>query len=323
MNQHIVIKLKHQIRCFTIEGNYIIILVFISIILSQFTSCRQLIQDDLLDYESTPTINSILVEGKPLSVLVSLTSELDSLQLPTINNAIIDLYVNEEFSEQLKYTEDGIYNSKTIIEPEKKYKCQVKIPNQDTIVCNQTLPTPNPILKVEHINIAGRDEEGTTFPAIKITFINDPDIQLYFEVAIKCFYSFQNKLEQRSAWLQTITDPVLLNEGLPIALFCNELMDRPTYTMTLNYATGSSRTYGGSVFRTTLVPLIIELRSVTYEYYRYKKQYYLYQKGISADGLLSPATAFPLFSNIENANGIFAGYSVFATDTITPEPYEE
>jgi hypothetical protein len=287
-----------------------------------YFSCRELVQDDFPDFETVPTVNSILLEGKPLSVLVSMTGKIDSLPLSAINNAIIDLYIDGDFGEQLENTGSGTYTSKVIIEAGKEYRCKVAIPNRDTIVCSQTLPEASPILKIEHINITGRNEEGTTYPAIKLTFRNNKEEQNYYEVVIKYFLPFDDQPGQHIAWLQTIIDPIILNEGLPIALFSNEIIEDSVYTMTLNYANGSSQSNGGGPFRTTLFPLVVELRSVTYDYYRYKKQYYLYQKGITADGLLSPVTASPLYSNIENGYGIFAGYSVFATDTITPERYE-
>jgi hypothetical protein len=293
------------------------------------SGCRTLVSDDFPDFETAPTVNSILVEGEPMSVLVSTTGKIDSLPLSAVNNAMIDLYIDGKFGEQLENTGSGTYASKAIIEAGKEYRCKVIIPNRDTIVCSQTLPEASPILKIEHINIAGRDEEGTTYPAIKLTFKNNTSERSYFEVNIKYFIKHsawkdeEGFVEQRSVHILSITDPIILNEGLPIALFSNEIIQDSAHTMTLNYFNGSTSSRNGGPYRTTLFPLVVELRSVTYDYYRYQKQYYLYNNGLWADGLVSTMTASPLYSNIENGNGIFAGYSVFATDTITPEPYED
>lgn len=292
-------------------------------------SCRELVTDDFPEYDSSPTVNSILVQGEPIKVNLSMAGKLDSLPISTIDNAIVELWVEGKFLENLENTGNGFYNSTDIAEPSKNYTCKVIIPGEDTIVCSQNLPVPSPILKVEHINITGRDEEGTNYPAIKLTFKNDLSGQRYYEVNVKYFVKYsawrdeEGYVEQRSVFLQTITDPVILNEGLPIALFSNEIIRDSTYTLTLNYTTGQAGSMNGGPYRTTLFPLMIELRSVTCDYYRYKKQYYLYESGRTADGLLNPVTASPLYSNIENGNGIFAGYSVFATDTITPVPYED
>lgn len=311
---------KAQVACF----NFLIaFFLFLTL------SCRELVQNDFPEYSSSPTVNSILVHGEPITVNLSMAGKLDSLPLPAINNARIELFIDGKFSEELKKSGEGTYTSSIIVEHSKTYTCKVNIPDEDTIVCKQTLYEPNPILKIEHMNIAGRDEEGTTFPAIKITFPNKTGEQRYFEVFIKYFIKHsawkdeEGYVEQRSARLQTITDPVLLNEGLPIALFSNEIIKDSVYTMTLNYSNGCAGSNNGGPWRTCLYPLVIELRSVTYDYYRYKKQYYLYEQGTWADGLTNTSAPSPLYSNIENGYGIFAGYSVFATDTITPEPYEE
>jgi len=303
---------------------------FISIaaLLFILTSCRELVSDSFSEYPPSPTINSILVARKAIKVNLSTAGKLDSLSLPAINNAEIKLFVDGKFSEALKKSGEGNYTSSIVVEPSKTYTCKVIIPDEDTILCSQTLPEPNPIIKIEHINIAGRDEEGTTYPAVKFTFKNDISKRKFYEVNIKYFIKHsawkdkEGYMEERSVQISTITDPVLLNEGLPILLFSNELIQDSVYSMTLNYFTGQSSSSGGS-YRTTLFPFVVELRSVTYDYYRYKKQYYLYEQGIWADGLTNTTAPSPLYSNIENGYGIFAGYSVFATDTITPEPYED
>ncbi len=297
----------------------IIILAIIALL-----SCKTLVTDDFPDFESFPTVNSILVVGEPLSVQVSLTGGIDSLPLSTVNNAEIELYIDGIFAEQLKNSGDGTYISTSTVEAGKEYKCKAIIPNYDTIVCSQTLPEASQLLNVEHISIAGRDEEGISYPAIKVTFKNSVLERKYFEIKITCYANYRPwgsdivQVEEVSTRLQSIVDPVLLNEGLPIALFSNEMIRDSTYTMTINYTNGES---GGPKIKYRR-PFVVQLRSVTYDYYRYQKQYYLYAVGKNAD-FMETATATPLYSNIENGYGIFAGYSVFATDTITPEAYED
>lgn len=297
--------------------------VILPLFLITMFSCIELVRNEFPDFESFPTVNSILIEGETLSVHVSWAGGLNSLPLPIINDAIIDLYINGAFREHLEYTGDGIYTSKTIIEPRKEYKCKIIIPTQDTIICSQTLPYPDSIINVEHINIAGRDEEGTTYSAIKITFKNDLFQRKYYEITINGIQKndFEGKIVHQTVWMSAITDPVILNEGLPIALFSNEIIDDSIYTITLNKRFGSIKKSGTD--QRTIYPYIVELRSVSYDYYRYKKQFYLYEQGTWANGLTNTTTPSPLYSNIENGNGIFAGYSVFASDTITPEPYED
>lgn len=297
--------------------------VFISLYLLSILSCNELVTDDFPDFESLPTVNSILVEGEPLSVHLSLTGGLDSLPLPTIDNALIKLYTDGVFSEQLIYTEKGIYTSKAIIEYGKEYKCKIIIPDYDTIVCSHVLPVPSPILNIEHINIAGRDEEGEIYSSIKITFKNKPSLPSYYYVGVKSIMNFhsENNLGPKISFsfplMESVTDPVFLNEGLPIPLFSNEIIEDTIYTITMNERLS---TYPSETGKKTVYPYILELHSLTYDYYRYLKQYYLYTEGKYTD-IGESISSFPLYSNIENGYGIFAGYSVFVSDTISPEPY--
>jgi len=103
-----------------------------------------------------------------------------------------------------------------------------------------------------------------------------------------------------------------------MALFSNEIINDSLYTLTLNYTTGSAGSRNGGPMRTQIYPFVVELRNLTYEYYRFKKQLYLYEKGRWADGITSSMTNANVYSNIENGYGVFVGYSSVVSDTITP-----
>jgi len=276
-----------------------------------FSSCRDLVQSEFPAFTPVPAINSILAADSLFRVHVSLAGRIDSNQLDLIDNAEVELFIDGQFKETLDYTGQGIYSSTTIVEPLKNYVCEVAIPGFQKLSCRQSVPQAATISEIVHINQAGKDPEGFTYPAIKFTFNNNPFEKQYFEVAIKMIkhgYELQPDLT-------TITDPVLLNEGLPIALFSNELIGGDSYTMTINYLTGSGGSSG-----TNLYPLLVELRTLSYDYYKYVRQLYLYEKGRSPD-FGSGLTAFPLYSNIEGGYGIFAGYSAVVSDTINPNQF--
>lgn len=306
--------------------NYLLLFLLPCSLLAVF-SCRSLVDEEFPDYGQKPVINCILVQGKPLTVHISMTGKLDSTLLTLENDAKVDLWVDSVFVERLERQDDGVYVSTRLVQPLVEYSCEIAIPGYQTVYCRETLPKPAVVEKIEHINIAGRDGEGTTFPAIKLTFKNYPNETRYYEISIRQLLRYRDwdskeeYYEEEQVYIPLINDPVLLNEGLPLMLFSNEIITDSLYTMVLNYTTGASYGVSGS-YVTMLSPLIIELRSLTYDYYRYRKQLYLYSAGRSADGLVTPVTASPVYSNIENASGIFSGYSFVKTDTITPPPYE-
>ncbi|NOZ45181.1 MAG: DUF4249 family protein [Chlorobi bacterium] len=290
--------------------------LIVAIVLLYFiSSCRDLVQDEFPDFIPVPTVNSILIAGDTLRVHVSLSGKIEKEQLNWVNNAEVKLYVNDQFKENLDYFNEGIYTSQTIVEPANTYKCKVLIPGYDTVVCVNSIPVPSQILNIVHINNAGKDEEGLTYPAVQLTFNNNVQQERYYEVIIRLFqYDYEYPGQ-----IYTITDPVLQNEGLPIVIFSNELINDTTYTMLINYTTGSAASSGNDGWHSVLYPLIIELRSINYDYYQYVKQYYLYETGRFPNIVGGVVTSFPLYSNIDNAYGIFTGYSKVMSDTIYPE----
>ena len=277
------------------------------------SSCRKLVQDEFITPPSTPVINSILIAGKPLEVHTSFTANINASDIETIEDADISLFVDGVFVENLAHAGNGFYLATTIVEEMKTFKCEVAVPDYETIICIDSIPEKPTIFEIEHINEAGRNEEGTTYPAIRLTFANDTSVTLYFEVTIRLFVYE----EERLAFLEKITDPLIINEGLPIALFSNQFINDTVYQLTLNYTTGLESAIDG-IWHTVLFPLIVEFRNVSYDYYQFAKSAYLYEEGRYPDGLAAQTSVFNTYSNIENAYGIFAGYSVYQSDTIYP-----
>ena len=290
-------------------------LFFVTLVLFFHSSCRELVTDEFPDFPQIPAVNSILIAGKPLKVHVSLAEKLDTNQLTVVNNAAVSLYIEGNFAENLIPDENGIYISSSLIEPGKSYKLDVNVPGYETITCNEILPAPSPILNIVHNNNAGKDEEGMIYPSITLSFKTNPAELQYYEVVIR---TLQSRYE-RIATLEKITDPVLLNEGLPLTIFSNEIIRDSVYAMTINYFTGGAGFGGNEPYRTTLYPLIIELRSCSRDYYQFIRQKYLYEKGRFPEFLAASTNAFPLFSNIEGGYGIFAGYSLVVSDTLKPK----
>lgn len=287
---------------------------FTLFVLLIFCSCRELVKDDFPDFIPVPTVNCIMVNGSEFKVQVSLAGKLDTTQLKLVDNAEILLYISGVYTETLTYFKDGIYASSVIAEKLKTYRCEVNIPGYNTITCSDSIPEDPKISNILHIDKAGKDEEGMTYPAIRFTFKNEPSEKLYFEVVIRMI-EYGN---EQVADLEAIIDPVLLNEGLPIALFSNETITDLNYTMTLNYFTGGASSINGGPLQTNLYPMILEVRSVSSNYYHFVKQKYLYEKGRYPEFMAASTVAFPLYSNISGGYGIFAGYSAFETDTIFP-----
>ena len=286
-----------------VKNLFIGILIFLG-------ACTGLVQDEFPEFEETPVVNGIFKTDSLFGIHISLTGKVNAQEFKIIENAEIRLFKNNNFIEALTYLGKGVYLSSTMAEAKNNYYCEVDIPQHETIFFQDSLPSPKKIKNIVHINDAGKDEEGITYPAIRFTFSNSPGEKAYYEVIIRLIeYSSES-----IASLEEITDPVILNEGLPLALFSNETIQDSVYCMTLNYSTNTYSYYDGM----RLYPLIIEFRRVSYNYYQFRKHYYLYEKGRYPDGINAAFTTFNMHSNIENGYGIFAGYSTYLSDTIYP-----
>lgn len=277
--------------------------------------CRQLVQDDFPDFPHRLVINSILKVDEPVQLHISLTGSIDTSRLALVENATVDLYVNESHAERMSYEGDGRYVSTHMVLPGTEYRCEINIPGYETVSCSQFIPETTSFFDVIHINEAGKDEEGYAYPAITFSFRNDPATIRYYEVIIR----LQEDGSERLGQIDHTTDPVLLKEGLPVTVFSSEGIEDSIYTLTLNYDTRSYglRSRNGPLYM-KLFPLILEFRSVSFDYYQYIRQRYLYETGRYPDFTAGVVPAASLYSNIENGYGIFAGYSLVETDTIYP-----
>lgn len=281
-------------------------------------SCKTLITDDFPDFESLPTVNSIFGEGEVISIHLSLTGGLDSLPLSTIDDATVNLYINGEFNEKLKFTENGIYKSKSIVKHSTEYKCEIIIQGYDTIECVQTLPAPRQIIGVELGKDTGMDDDGVSYRSIKIIFKSDPSVLQYFYIGAASTDEKDPIVDDRLktsfefSTMKVITDPVFLNEGLPIPLFSNQIINDSIYSLTY---------YVGRTDEIEDYSFVVELQSISYDYYCYCKQYYLYSESKYSD-ITGSKAYLPLYSNITNGYGIFAGFSVSVSDTIMIKSYE-
>lgn len=271
-------------------------------------SCRELVQDNFADFEQVPVVNSILIANQKLTMHLSWAGKIDTTKLNIIEGATITLFENGNILETLGYSADGIYMTDSILKPQNNYYFEAHLPGYPIISGNENLPKPASLVNIRHIKEAGKNAEGVIYPALTFTIENNPQKRQYFEVVIHLL----PRGRKHVAGLEKITDPLILDEGLPIALFSNELMEGAEYEMTLNYTTNMGDGKG-----MTLFPLILELRSISYDYYQFVRKVYLYEQGRYPDVFDVPVGQ-GLFSNIQSGYGIFAGYSMCKSDTIFP-----
>jgi len=288
--------------------------IFMFLILHVLSSCRELVQDEFEPYGPKPVVNSIIQNDSLIKVHVSMARELGDNPLVEITNATVELFEDDQFIEKLSYREKGVYVSETSAQSNVAYHIRVRIPGYETINARCTIPESSDILKIRHVEKAGISQEGWAYPAIKVCFETNPNQSRYYEIIVSCY----DDGEVLHPGFHSVIDPVLQNEGISQALFSNELIEADTYNIHINYSTDSYGADEVSSQSMHLYPLVVELRAVDYQYYRYQKQRYLYEIGRYPEFNISRQTAFQLHSNVDNAHGIFAGFAASRSDTIYP-----
>ncbi|MDD2813274.1 MAG: DUF4249 domain-containing protein [Bacteroidales bacterium] len=298
-----------------INSNIRVFCSFALLVITSMTySCRTKIPIEFPDFKSLPVLNSFLVADSVIRVHLSMADALDTVPLPLVENATVSFYVNDTFTGNLYPAGNGYYETDVRAREGNIYRFEAEIPDFPTVSAQDSIPESVPLLSIEHILKAGVDDEGHTFPAVKITIpVNTQKIK-YLHVLARL-----NKNEgQWKDWqLKDFHDPVLVAEGLPIAVFSTELIQDTIYTMQIDYSTGGWRCLGDSCWM-PLYPFVIELKSISYAYYQYLKQLYLYNSGRYPDFQFAPYKAFPLFSNVNNGMGVVAGYSSYLSDVVNP-----
>ncbi|MEG1572852.1 MAG: DUF4249 family protein, partial [Bacteroidales bacterium] len=232
---------------------------------------------------------------------------------------------------------EGVYKSSLLAKQGKRYTLEVKIKDFDKQVFKITPPRKEKILNIVHINEAGVEtDNGVTCPAFKITFTTNPNKKEYFQIRASYWHDYYSywrnhekqddeesgfHIESYPVYIINISDPILLNEGLPILVFSNEQIKESVYTMYIEYSgSGNNRDFKmvNGVSKQVLCPLSIELLSIDSAYYQYLKSAYLYDRGRFDGGIGQVYQPYQLFSNIPGGYGLVASYSLDKYDTIFP-----
>ncbi|MDD4142026.1 MAG: DUF4249 domain-containing protein [Bacteroidales bacterium] len=274
-----------------------------------FSSCRKII-GELPEFDQVPVINALLINGKPITIHVSFAAHPDTTGLPVCENANVSLFIDGRLAENMNYDEhQQAYISNQIAEINKCYRCEVVIPNHDTLSAETYIPAPSNIYNPTVKYIGGYDNEGRPYPAVVFSFDTNPDIMTYYQVFIENVPGYECPLYNP-------TDEVILNEGTDHPVFSNEIIQDTIYTMELPFLTGSS-----SDIREKYV---IELRTVSEDYYTFIKQAYLFDDYINNIGNIMTGALVPqyMYSNVTNGYGIFAGLSIVRSDTLVPQMKE-
>jgi hypothetical protein len=176
------------------------------------------------------------------------------------------------------------------------------------------VPVPSAIDSIVYTDLAGRGEEGEKISSVSFQVRNDQSVTKFWKIqliskGLHQVYDWETREWSEKMEVLNIPvnvklgqDSVFLNEPHPLEVFSNRKMKSTMYPVCvyLNeyyYSFNSNDT------------LFVQLLHLDESYYKYLKQYYLYETA-GYINIGQSAQKYPLYSNVTNGLGIFTGFSI-------------
>ncbi len=288
------IKKLSKSRTHALVKKYMVL--FIATLL--FSGCREMIQNDFPDFEQIPTLNSIITPDSLIELHLSVSNKLSKDSLAVFENASISLFVNATFYQKLTYTSRGIYLSDTIVKAMNNYRCELVWQNS-IIVASCFAPQYTALQNVELNPYAWINMDGMTSPAVEFTISNNPLEKAYYEARIKVLEKATYDINQSFYY----NDAFILNQ------FSNETIADSKITKKFEFELRNLSLDAEYAY-------ILELRTISVDYYRYMQSLRLYEQGRFPTFDIGSIAPYNLYSNVENGYGIFAAYASTFSDTL-------
>lgn len=286
----------------------------ILLICASLASCHSLVEDEFDDYKQIPVMNGLLQADSTFKVQISLTANLTDSMPDYVSNAQVIVENNMDTPDTLIYTEKGWYISSRKVKAGATYRCEATIPDYPILSAQTTIPLYSEPSSIVFTDLAGRGEEAEKISSVEFTIVNDITKNLFWEVwliteGMQTVYNYETdewtesfRSENEYIYMKAGQDSVLLNEANPLTVFSNKMMSADSYKV--KFYLNANYTH----FSSNDVPYII-LRSVDESYYKYLKQYYIYETSGWINIGKSPQK-YPLYSNVDNGLGLFTGVSI-------------
>lgn len=284
------------------------------------SSCHSLVEDEFDNFNQIPVINSLLQADSTFRVQVTLTANLTDSTPIYISDAQVIIESSIGTPDTLIYAEKGWYVSSRVVKTGISYSCKVNVPDFPQMSAQTTVPEPTGIDSVIFTDLAGRGEEGEKISSVEFRISNNPNKKQFWEVqlvseGLKSDYNFETGewveyfgSENEYIYMLAGQDSVLLNEANPLTVFSDSIMKMNFYSVKF-YFNANYTQFGSSD-----IPYIM-LRSVDESYYKYLKQFYIYNSA-SEINIGQSSQKYPLYSNVKNGLGMFSGISASKKELI-------
>ena len=286
------------------------------------TSCTK-VRDDLLPVSNSKLYcQSILSPDSVIQVYVGRTTGILSKEPSIINNATVVLYINSAVSDTLTNENNGSYVSKVLPTIGDSYT--IVVIKDDTLTGSTSVPASVQLIEPKFEFPTGYDAINQQyFGELTFTIDDDPDVDNFYEVIIftKAYSDFTNTYYYfyvNDPYYVVTPDKIVQNEGdwdyFPTTIFFSDKLFNGKKQQFEFSIAGVSLSPDG-IWNSNLVEDgYILLRSISREYYLYRKYYtsHAYNANIHSDGirnLLFTGEPLDMYTNIEGGLGVVAAFS--------------
>lgn len=279
---------------------FFVAIIFLTII----TSCRKEVDGLFVDSKHQLGLNCIASidtnNNTSIEALVFISDDVNGNK-PIERISMADVVLTSAGSTYaiLKFdTNSQTYKTDITLIPDREYTCNVKYDTFPELTATTFLPKIIIPTIVSSERVAFYDEYGSSVSSLTIAFENDKTKECFYELrffTVYPNYPDTNTHSSYESYPYKIIDTTILREGLPIYLFSNRNIKSDSCTISL-------LTYASDYF---------EFRSVSEDYYKYRRSVYFYEAGRYPDLFEPVAPPTQLYSNVKNGYGTFVAYSYY------------
>ena len=309
--------------------------IIIALIVVTTLSCVKEVDLTIRKESNRPVLNCIF---NPDSVFRVYLTESNSHEL--LYPATVKLLKTDSILETLEYFTDNFFEGTTKPELSGRYTVEIHTDKYGAVTSTDRLP--NKAVKIE--SIVQTDSSGFTiqnnlpYANIDIVFKDEPNVLNYYELSIvriidtadividvtddPFFYYYYESIDDFKKELQYMQlmlhsqDKSIVSEGLDrqvdssvgynTLFFSDKLFDGEEKTLSVQYI---PYYHMNSYYKVKNRKFVVQLRSISENYYMYRKSEAIYRKYKRQESLWKDADSYGhIFSNVENGYGLFAGY---------------
>lgn len=294
--------------------------LFLLLLTAVCISCTKKIEVDFPELEIKPVVNCLFVPGKPFVVQLGLTQKTDDTLKTIVANANVIITDNKGVAYPLKHSGKGQYTaSELLAEKGVNYSISVKIPGYNEVTATGSIPdSKTRVTRIKSQSgtrpapVYGTGDTGMiNVEDIDISFFNEMGIEDLMGITILSKVTFyisddngsrREELENEIKPCKIFSNELAIQkEGLAnfenktIELFRDEFMDSEHPTLKVAFEKNLKTMYWIRFFRFSPDAFKYTKSWIAHEYTRTYDFWEVFEPE-------------PLYSNIKNGYGIFAGY---------------